>query len=86
MKASLPIVVVTVPHEEDEELGVRGEGWQNRYNHYKFRLVVVKQSLFYNNFLEMSKKNLESVKLYCLTNFSQLSKPAQPDSSTTNKI
>jgi hypothetical protein len=40
MKASLPIVVVTVPHEEDEELGVRGEGWQNRYNHYKFRLVV----------------------------------------------
>ncbi len=86
IKASLPIVVVTVPHEEDEELGVRGEGWQNRYNHYKFRLVVVKQSLFSNNFLEMSIKNFENVKFYCSTNFSQLSKPAQPDSSTTNKI
>ncbi len=56
MKASLPIVVVTVPHEEDEELGVRGEGWQNRYNHYKFRLVAAKHSLYFNNFLEMSKE------------------------------
>jgi hypothetical protein len=61
MKASLPIVVVTVPHEEDEELGVRGEGWQNRYNHYKFRLVAAKQSLFFNIFLEMSKRKLESI-------------------------
>jgi hypothetical protein len=86
MKASLPIVVVTVPHEEDEELGVRGEGWQNRYNHYKFRLVAAKQSLFCNIFLEMSKRNLESVKVYCSTNFSQLPKPAQPNSCTTNKI
>ena len=33
----IPIVVVTVPHEEDEELGVRGEGWQKGYNHFKFR-------------------------------------------------
>jgi hypothetical protein len=33
----IPIVVVTVPHEEDEELGVRGEGWQTGYDNFKFR-------------------------------------------------
>ncbi|XP_023333222.1 uncharacterized protein LOC111705026 [Eurytemora carolleeae] len=32
----LPIVLVTVPHEEDEYLNIERDGWDKTYSNYKF--------------------------------------------------
>jgi hypothetical protein len=36
-RKDIPIVVVTVPHEEDEHSTINTTGWQTGYQHYKFR-------------------------------------------------
>ena len=34
----IPIVVVTIPHEDDEAHNINKFGWQNDYEDFKFRL------------------------------------------------